>query len=52
MVDRIWLKHYPKGVPAEIDPSVYESLVDLIDESFEKFRNRDAYIFMVLPMKM
>ena len=51
MVDRIWLKHYPKGVPAEIDPSVYESLVDLIDESFEKFRDRDAYIFMGKTMK-
>jgi len=51
MADRIWLKHYPKGVPAEIDPSVYESLVDLIDESFEKFRNRDAYIFMGKTMK-
>jgi long-chain acyl-CoA synthetase len=51
MADRIWLKHYPKGVPAEIDPSVYESLVDLIDESFEKFRERDAYIFMGKTMK-
>jgi long-chain acyl-CoA synthetase len=51
MVERIWLKHYPKGVPAEIDPTVYESLVDLIDESFEKFRERDAYIFMGKTMK-
>ena len=46
MVDRIWLKHYPSGVPAEIDIHAYESLVDLLDESFEKFRDRDAYIFM------
>src|SRR5690606_4057265 len=51
MVDRSWLKHYPRGGPAEIDPAVYESLVDLIDESFEKFRNRDAYIFMGKTMK-
>ncbi len=51
MADRIWLKHYPKGVPSDIDPSVYESLVDLIDESFEKFRERDAYFFMGKTMK-
>ena len=51
MVDRIWLKHYPSGVPAEIDIHAYESLVDLLDESFEKFRDRDAYIFMGKHLK-
>ena len=51
MVDRIWLKHYPSGVPAEIDIHAYESLVGLLDESFEKFRDRDAYIFMGKHLK-
>lgn len=51
MVDRIWLKHYPKGVPAEIDVTQYESLVELMDESFGKFSDRDAYIFMGKTMK-
>ena len=30
VVDRIWLEHYPRGVPAEIDPSRYPSLVALL----------------------
>jgi long-chain acyl-CoA synthetase len=51
MVDRIWLKHYPKGVPAEIDPSAYENLVALMDESLQKHRDNDAYIFMGKTMK-
>jgi long-chain acyl-CoA synthetase len=46
MVDRIWLKHYPPGVPHDINVHEYESLVDLLEESFQKFRDRDAYIYM------
>ena len=37
-----WLKSYPAGVPAEIDPSVYGSLVDLLEEAFRKYAQRDA----------
>jgi long-chain acyl-CoA synthetase len=33
-MDRFWLKSYPPGVPADIDPSVYPSLVSLLEESF------------------
>ncbi len=36
-MERIWLKHYPPGVPAEIDPSRYPSLVAMLEESFAKF---------------
>ena len=32
-MERIWLKHYPAGVPADIDPSKYKSLVELLEES-------------------
>ena len=46
MTDRIWLKHYPEGVPADIDASQYPSLVALMDESFKKFADRTAYSFM------
>jgi long-chain acyl-CoA synthetase len=46
IMDRIWLAHYPPGVPAEIDPSRYPSLVDLLSESFAKFRDRKAFVFM------
>ncbi|WOP15728.1 long-chain-fatty-acid--CoA ligase [Ottowia sp. SB7-C50] len=46
MTERIWLKHYPEGVPADIDPSQYTSLVGLLDDSFKKFADRTAYSFM------
>jgi long-chain acyl-CoA synthetase len=42
----IWLKSYPEGVPADIDPSQYSSLVGLLEESFAKYADRTAYSFM------
>ena len=45
-MDRPWLRNYPPGVPAEIDPSQYASLVDLFNESLTKYRDRKAYICM------
>jgi long-chain acyl-CoA synthetase len=45
-VDRFWLKNYPKGVPADIDPSQYESLAQLLDEAFKKYGNLPAYSCM------
>lgn len=45
-MDRFWLKSYPAGVPAEIDHHQYSSLVQLIDESFAKYRSRKAYVGM------
>jgi long-chain acyl-CoA synthetase len=45
-VDRFWLKSYPPGVPPDIDPSTYPSLVALIEESFAKYRDRKAYVCM------
>jgi long-chain acyl-CoA synthetase len=44
--DRPWLASYSPGVPADIDASRYESLVQLMEESFQKFANRPAYSFM------
>jgi long-chain acyl-CoA synthetase len=46
MTDRPWLSSYPQGVPADIDPSSYSSLVGLMEESFTKFADRTAYSFM------
>jgi long-chain acyl-CoA synthetase len=46
MTDRTWLKSYPQGVPADIDPSQYTSLVALMEESFRKYASRTAYSFM------
>jgi long-chain acyl-CoA synthetase len=45
-MDKFWLKSYPKGVPAEIDPAQYRSLVHLLEESFRKFAARNAYVCM------
>jgi hypothetical protein len=45
-MERIWLKHYPEGVPADIDVSVYPSLVALLEESFRKHAALPAYRFM------
>jgi long-chain acyl-CoA synthetase len=46
MSDRIWLKSYPEGVPADLPPSPYASLVALMEESFRKYADRPAYSFM------
>ncbi len=35
-MEKIWLKSYPSGVPADINPEQYKSLVQLLDESFKK----------------
>ncbi|MEI9925019.1 MAG: long-chain fatty acid--CoA ligase [Bradyrhizobium sp.] len=45
-MERIWLKQYPAGVPADIDVTQYSSLVELLEESFAKFGDRKAFICM------
>src|SRR5262245_52037115 len=45
-MDRIWLKSYPAGVPAEIDVAQYPSLVALFEESFAKYKGDKAYACM------
>ena len=46
MTDRIWLKSYPPGVPADIDPTQYTSLVQLMEQAFRDYAGRTAYSFM------
>ncbi|MFN9774089.1 MAG: long-chain-fatty-acid--CoA ligase [Burkholderiales bacterium] len=45
-MDRFWLKSYPPGVPADIDPDAYPSLNALLDESLAKHRPKVAYVCM------
>jgi len=45
-MDKIWLQSYPPGVPAEINPDQYSSLVQLLEESFSKFADRNAFVCM------
>lgn len=44
--NRPWLSAYPAGVPADIDAGQYASLVQLMEESFQKHAARPAYVFM------
>ena len=45
-MDRIWLKHYPPGVPADIDTTAAPTLVHILEKSFRDFRDRKAVAFM------
>ena len=42
-MERIWLKSYPPGVPADIDPSEYTSLVEMFDRAVQQFAARPAF---------
>ena len=45
-MDKIWLKHYPPGVPAEIDVGEYASLRDVFDESVARYSSRPSFTCM------
>ena len=47
MAERIWLKNYPKDVPHDIDTQGYSCLVDLINDTLVKFKDRPAYTSVV-----
>ena len=42
-MERIWLKSYPPGVPADIDASPYGSIRDILEESAKRFADRPAF---------
>ena len=45
-MEKVWLKSYPPGVPAEIDASRYASITALLEESFGEFRAKPAFACM------
>jgi long-chain acyl-CoA synthetase len=45
-VEKIWLKSYPPGVPAEIDIDRYASVREVLEDSCAKFGPRPAYSCM------
>ncbi len=45
-MDKIWLKSYPEGVPAEIDSTQYRSVTHILEEAFRKYADRNAYVCM------
>jgi long-chain acyl-CoA synthetase len=45
-MDRIWLKSYPEGVPAEVDLGRLRTLVQVLEESCAAYGERVAYVQM------
>jgi len=43
MTNRIWLKNYPLGMPAEIDPDLFASIPDLFEKTVTRFAARPAF---------
>jgi len=50
-MDRVWLKSYPEGVPAEIDVHQLPTLARLIDDSCTRFADSVAYVQMGRALK-
>jgi long-chain acyl-CoA synthetase len=49
-MDKIWLKSYMEGVPAEIDLNTYSSLADLFEQGIAKYRDNVAYVSMGIEL--
>ena len=47
-MDRIWLKSYQESVPTDVDDRInrYHSILDLLDENFQKFGDMPAWYCM------
>jgi long-chain acyl-CoA synthetase len=45
-MEKSWIKHYPAGVPAEIDPTQYETVSQVLEEAMKKYAARTAFICM------
>ncbi|MFQ3190092.1 MAG: long-chain acyl-CoA synthetase [Paraglaciecola sp.] len=45
-MEKIWLKNYDPRVPADIDPDRYSSIVDIFEQSIEKYSANVSYINM------
>ena len=43
MVNRIWLKNYPVGMPAEIDADLFTSIPDLLEQIAARFADKPAF---------
>lgn len=45
-VEKIWLRSYPKDVPAEVDVGAYSSIVGVLQHSVEQFRQNPSFANM------
>jgi len=49
-VEKIWLKSYPEGVPAELPPAPFRSVRELFEHAFETWPDRPSYSNMGTTM--
>lgn len=42
-MSHIWQESYQSGIPSEIDPNSYSSILEVLDESFTKFKEKDSF---------
>ena len=42
-MDKVWLKQYPEGIPAEVDINEYASLKDILEQTCKRFGELPAY---------
>lgn len=45
-MEKIWLKSYPKDIPAEINPDTYQSIIEIFDNSCKQNPNGPAFYNM------
>ena len=45
-MEKLWIKQYPAGVPADIDVKQYETVSQVLEESMKKYAARTAFICM------
>lgn len=50
-MEKVWLKQYEQGIPAEIDLSVYENIPQILEESFRKFPQNPSFYCMGTTFK-
>jgi long-chain acyl-CoA synthetase len=49
-MEKLWLKHYPKGIPAEINMQEYSHIMQVFDEACQKYPNHMAFTNMGVSM--
>ncbi len=45
-MEKIWFAHYPKGIPHEVNPEQYQSIVSVFEEACRKYADRPAFTNM------
>ncbi len=50
-MEKIWLKEYPPGVPAEIDLNEFTSVKDILEKSCQRFADSPAYSNMGVTLR-